>query len=89
MKNVLEDVLNEPEKVIAYSMTDGKTSIRRITSIIGRSYGSVQGWWKEWVQIGIAETITVKGGGSRAVALFNLEDFGVQIPEINLVTTNN
>jgi len=89
VKNVLTEALNEPEKVVAYSMTDGETGIRSITPIIGRGFGTVQRWWKEWAQIGIAETIKVKGGGSRAVALFHLEDFGIPIPEINLGTIND
>lgn len=81
--------MDEPEKVVAYSMTDGETGIRHITKTIGRGFGSVQGWWKEWLQIGIAEAIKVKGGGSRAVATFKLEDFGIRIPEIIGKTTND
>lgn len=85
VKNVLTEALNELEKIVAYSMTDGKTSIRDINSKIGRSFGTVQGWWKDWAQIGIVETFEY-GRGTRAVALFKLDEFGIPIPNITPVT---
>lgn len=82
------EALNEPEKIVAYSMTDGKTSIRKIMSKIGGGFGTVQGWWKEWEHIGIVDSFPF-GRGTRAIALFKLEEFGIPIPEITLETTSD
>jgi len=88
VKNVLTEALNEPEKIVAYSMTDGKTSIRKIMPNIGRSFGAVQGWWKDWGHIGLVDSFPY-GRGTRAIALFKLEEFGIPIPNINLETIND
>jgi len=83
VKEVLIDTLDEPEKIVAYSLTDGDTSIRNIRDKTGMSFGAIQNWWKIWAQVGIVETFEA-GRGTRARALFNLEDFGIEIPELKL-----
>ncbi|MFX0138896.1 MAG: hypothetical protein ACFFDN_34970, partial [Candidatus Hodarchaeota archaeon] len=88
VKNVLTDALNEPDKIVAYSMTDGKTSIRKFNFKNGRGFGTVQGWWKDWARIGIVETFEF-GRGTRAVAIFNLKEFGIPIPEISQEPIND
>lgn len=88
VKNVLTEALNEPEKIMAYLMTDGKTSIRSIIPIVGRGYGTIHRWWNNWEHIGIVESIPY-GRGTRAVALFKLEEFGIPIPEIDPKTISD
>lgn len=83
VKQILLDTLNEPEKLVAYSLTNGDNGLDYIKDRIGRSRGTVQRYWASWQKIGIVESINVKGG-TRAKAQFNLEEFGVEIPELNL-----
>ena len=68
---------------MAYSLTNGDNGLDFIKDRIGRSYGTVHRYWASWQKIGIVESIDVRGG-SRAKALFDLEEFGVVIPEITL-----
>ncbi len=82
VKQVIVEVLDSPEKLMAYSLTDGKHGIRDIRDKTGRSFGAIQGWWKSWVKVGIAEEIPA-GSGKRAKALFNLEEFEIEIPTLN------
>ena len=81
VKDVLTETLDEPEKVVVYSLTDGDTSIRDIRDQTGASFGAIQSWWKSWAKVGIVETFEY-GRGTRARALFVLEEFGIEIPEL-------
>lgn len=83
VKQILLDTLNEPEKLVAYSLTNGDNGLEYIKDRIGRSRGTVYRYWASWQKIGIVESINVKGG-SRAKALFDLEEFGIEIPELAL-----
>ena len=83
VKGILLDTLDEPEKLVAYSLTTGDNGLDFIAGKIGKSRGVVQNYWASWQKMGIVESIGVRGG-SRARALFDLEEFGIEIPEITL-----
>ena len=42
---------------------------------------TVSNYGKKWVKNGIAKPVSAMGG-QRAVRLFSLEDFGIEIPEV-------
>jgi len=82
VKQILQDTLKEPEEVIAYSLSNGENGLDFIRGQIGSSRRVVQRYWKTWQRIGIAESIGARGG-SRAKALFDLEEFGIDVPTID------
>jgi len=81
VKDVLEKTLKSPEKLVVYSLSDGKNKIRDIRDKTGVSFGAIQSWWKSWYKVGIAEEIP-SGRGTRAVALFDLAEFEIEIPTL-------
>lgn len=83
VKRILLDTLNEPKQLVAYSLTNGENGLDYIKDRIGRSRGTVQRYWASWQKIGIVESINVRGG-SRGKALFDLEEFGIEIPVLDL-----
>ena len=88
VKKILLDTLKEPEEKVAYSLTDGVNGLDLIRGRIGTSRSVVQRYWKIWQRIGIVESIKVSGG-SRAKALFDLEAFGIEIPELEFEEHQN
>jgi len=81
VKGILLDTLDEPEKLVAYSLTTGENGLDFIAGKIGKSRKVIQNYWASWQKIGIVESISVRGG-SRARALFDLGELGIEIPEI-------
>jgi len=81
VKKLLLDNLSSDEEKVAYHYSDGRTS-REISKLVGVSHKTVTRWWKDWVTAGLAETISVKGGGERAKRTFSLEEFGIEIQQI-------
>lgn len=86
VKDVLANTLNNPDEIVVYSMTDGKMGIRDIRDATGKGYGTIQRLWKSWIKLGIAEPVAY-GTGSRAKAVFDLENFGITIPDLGRSVT--
>lgn len=53
-----------------------------IASKVPVSGQTVSNWWRSWAKLGIVELIPVKGGGSRGIKVFKLEDFDIPIPKL-------
>ena len=68
---------------MAYSLTDGNTGIRDIIQKTGMSFRAVRVCLTIWTQVGIVEAIEF-GRGTRAKAIFDLGDFGIEIPELEI-----
>ena len=79
VKKLLLEILTSPEEKIAYQSSDGRTS-RQVAKQANVSQFTVAKWWKKWIKAGIAQPITVKGGGRRARRIFSLDDFGIEVP---------
>jgi len=82
VQSVLESTLNTPEKRLAYQLSDGKQASTKIAELskVGSDF-KVRGLWKEWRRKGLGDTVGVKGG-DRFIRTFDLEDFGIEYPEI-------
>ena len=80
--NILETNLDTDEKKIAYNMSDGENTTRDIAKVITPTHTTIARWWKDWYRLGIAEAIGVQRG-KRAKRLFDLEDFGIDVPSIS------
>lgn len=81
-KVLLEDMLKTPEEKLAYTLSDGKKTIRELSRLSGIDIGTLSKDWRKWTRAGIAEPIAVVGGGNRARSLFSLEEFGIEVPNI-------
>jgi len=80
VKKLLEEILPSPEEKVAYESSDGKPS-QEVAKLCNKSYSTVTVWWKNWIRVGIAESIASKGG-QRAKRVFSLYDFGIEIPQL-------
>jgi hypothetical protein len=82
VKKVLETTLDSPQKKIVYHLSDGK-STKEIVEASKVSAGSVSGYWKAWNKLGLMKVKKVMGG-DRSVRIFELEDFGIDVPKAAL-----
>ena len=80
VKDVLVDVLTDDLSKIIYHCSDGRSS-REIAQKVSVSHVTVVRYWRKWARVGIVEPIKV-AGGTRYRKMFNLEDFGIEVPEI-------
>ena len=80
-KSVLTTTLNNEKKIIIYDLSDGKNTSTYISNQVGLGQTRITDLWKEWLMIGIGESISASGGG-RFKKLFDLKMFGIKIPNI-------
>ena len=81
VKEVLVSELDTEQKKQVYKMSDGSKTNAEINKATGASAGAISGYWKKWVKKGLGEKTSVQGG-DRFVRAFDLEDFGISIPEV-------
>jgi DNA-binding Lrp family transcriptional regulator len=81
VKRLLEEILQSPEEKTAFQASDGSRTQGEIAKIAGVSQVTVSNYGKKWVKNGIAKPVSAMGG-QRAVRLFSLEDFGIEVPEV-------
>jgi hypothetical protein len=79
VKATLEELTQTPEERRVYGLSDGKRTTREIEKLTGVGRNIISRLWKKWTRAGIAEPITIAGGGIRAKSLFSFEDFGIEI----------
>jgi len=82
VQSVLENTLNNPEKRLAYQLSDGKRGTIEVGKLskVG-SPTKVGILWKEWKRKGLGDSFSVQGG-ERFKRTFDLEDFGIEVPAI-------
>ena len=81
VKEVLQTTLDDKKKIFAYHLSDGKTTSTVISQKTGINQPKISELWKEWLTLGLGESITASGG-SRFKRSFDLKMFGMQVPEI-------
>jgi len=79
IKELLLRLLSSDEEKIAYEFSDGERSSRDVAKLAGIDHVTVARWWRRWIEEGIAESISVRGG-KRAKRVFSLEEFGITVP---------
>lgn len=82
VKNTLLNVLDTDAKKLVYQKSDGTNGTVKLAKLAG--YGSnktVADLWADWLKLSLGESIPVKGG-SRFKRSFDLDDFGIGMPEI-------
>lgn len=78
VKQVLVDALGDQISRKVYQLSDGKRTSRQIAKNLSISHVTVAEYWKKWAKVGIMESVKVKGGGTRGVRIFSLDDFGIE-----------
>jgi len=85
VKNTLVSVLDTEQKRLVYHLSDGTRGTVEIAKLAGiGSTGTVFDMWQAWLKLGLGESIPVRGG-SRFKRSFDLEDFGIEVPQIKEV----
>lgn len=82
VKDILLSVLEDDEKKIIYYLSDGKHSSRKIAEKVSVGFSTIVRYWNEWSNSNIVEAIPARGGGSSYKKIFELENFGITIPNI-------
>jgi predicted transcriptional regulator len=80
VKAVLTSALDSDQKKLVYHLSDGSNGSVKIAQQSGVSDFTVRSYWKQWSKVGIVEAIKV-GGGDRYKKAFDLEDFGIDVPQ--------
>lgn len=77
-----EELTGDPKKVLVYDLSDGKSS-DDIEKILQKKVSdmTIRNWWKKWARRGIMNSDASHKG--RFSKLFNLEDFGIEIPSLS------
>jgi hypothetical protein len=79
---ILVELVKSDSQKIVYSHSDGKRTTKEFFEISGMYPADVSENWKKWARAGIAEQVAAQGG-TRGKSLFNLEDFGIDVPKIS------
>jgi hypothetical protein len=81
VKNVLLTTLDTEQKRLVYHLSDGDKGSLEIAKAAATSDTTVRRYWASWVRQGIVESLKVRGG-ERYKKSFELEDFGIEIPQM-------
>ena len=85
VKAVLIGALDTEQKRLIYHLSDGNKGSVEIAKAAGTSDTTVRRYWASWARQGIVESLRVRGG-ERYKKSFELEDFGIEIPERRAIT---
>jgi hypothetical protein len=81
VKSTLISVLDTDAKRLVYQKSDGTNGTVELAKLAGfGSNSKVADMWDTWLKLSLGENIPVRGG-SRFKRTFDLEDFGIKVPE--------
>jgi hypothetical protein len=83
VRNVLTIALDSEQKRLIYHLSDGNNGTVQIAQAADVSGETVRRYWESWSRQGIVEPIKVQGG-QRFKKSFDLEDFGITIPQTKI-----
>jgi len=81
VRGVLEGTLDSEQKRLVYHLSDGGRGAVEIGKAANISDRTVRRYWESWARLGIMEPMKV-GGGERYKKSFELEDFGIEVPQV-------
>ena len=79
---VLNTTLNTDSKILIYHYSNGELGTIEIGKLAKVNEKTVRNYWSSWARLGIVESFRVRGG-DRYKKSFDLEDFGIKIPNEN------
>ena len=80
VKAVLASELGTDTDKFVYQKSDGSHGTVELGDLVGLSKDTIDRMWDSWVLLGLGEKIPVRGG-NRFKRSFDLEDFGIKVPE--------
>jgi hypothetical protein len=80
VKAILDTQLKTDVDKLIYQKSDGTRGTVELGNLVGLSKDTVNKMWESWVVMGLGEDIPVRGG-SRFKRSFDLQEFGVKVPE--------
>jgi hypothetical protein len=83
VREVLASTLDTDQKRLIYHLSEGNRGSIEIANLAKTSDRTVRRFWESWCRLGIVDPIGVRGG-VRFKKSFELEDFGIRVPEIPL-----
>lgn len=81
VREVLASTLDNDQKRLIYHLSDGNKGSVEIANLAKTSDRTVRRYWESWTRVGIVDALKVRGG-ERYKKSFELEDFGIRVPEI-------
>lgn len=85
VKSTLDSNMHSNDEKIIYSLSNGVNSSYDIARIMGANdtvRRKISDYWDKWEKAGLGEPVPSQGKGNRFRQSFNLEDFGIELPEI-------
>ncbi len=82
VREVLATTLDTDQKRSIYYLSDGNRGSVEIANLTKTSDRTVRRYWESWARQGIVDPLKVRGG-ERYRKSFELEDFGIRVPEIS------
>jgi hypothetical protein len=80
-KTVLTSVLDDPQKILAYHLSDGTRGTVEIAKITGiGSTSTIARYWQTWQNQSLGENVPVRGG-VRFKRSFDIEELGFIVPD--------
>ena len=80
VKTVLETQLATEMDKLLYQKSDGTRGLVELGKLVGIGKTAINNRWDSWVTMGLGERISIRGG-SRFKRSFDLEKFGINVPE--------
>ena len=86
VRQILASALDTDQKRLIYHLSDGDKGSVEIANIVKANIAktsdtTVRRYWESWARVGIVDPLKVRGG-ERYKKSFELEDFGIRVPEI-------
>jgi hypothetical protein len=85
VKKLLEGTLDSQEKILMYYLSDGKSN-KVIGDMCGVDPKTVSNNCRTWHRLGLMKSQPLQEGKYKYYKNFNLEDFGIKIPELKSVS---
>jgi len=79
--DVLVRALDSKQKRLVYHLSDGERGAVQIGEAANISDRTVRRYWESWARLGIVDSMKVRGG-ERYMKSFELEDFGIEVPDL-------
>lgn len=82
VKEVVSSILNTDLKLKIYELSDGQLSNSEIVKITNLNERTVRRYWENWSKANIKRLDRVNGR-ERYFREFDLDDMGIEVPEVN------
>ncbi len=76
-RQIINEVLDDARKVLAYEYSTGDLSSRAVSMKAKVSDKSIRDWWREWLAVGLVVPSEVEGRYER---VFDLRQLGITVP---------